>query len=64
MTQNELTKESLSNLFPNNFQLTHYVIKIVQQEIEGGNHDPNITYILNEVRKQAPYKENCEQEKK
>lgn len=63
MAYNELTKESFTDLFLDNFQLTHYAIKIVQQQIQGGNHDLNVMQILNEIRKHPPPKIGVEQEK-
>ena len=63
MGQHELTKEAFTDLFSDNFQLTHYAIKIVQKQIQGGNHNLNIAQVLNDIRKHPPSDLNPEQEK-
>ena len=39
MAHDELTKESYTSLFKDNFELTHYAIEVAQKQIQGGNED-------------------------
>lgn len=57
MANEELTKESYTSLFDDNFELTHYAINIAQRQIKGGNEDLNVTQLLKEIRKNPPKKE-------
>ena len=54
MAQDELTKESYTKLFPDNFRLTHYAIHVAQKQIQGGNEDLNVTQLLKEIRRHPP----------
>ncbi|QVL57229.1 MAG: hypothetical protein KFB93_07565 [Simkaniaceae bacterium] len=54
MAHDELTKESYTCLFKDNFQLTHYAIAIAQKQIQSGNEDLNVTQLLKEIRKNPP----------
>lgn len=54
MAHDELTKESYTNLFPDNFQLTDYAITVARKQIQGGNEDLNVTQLLKEIRKNPP----------
>ncbi|MCB1109514.1 MAG: hypothetical protein KDK64_00895 [Chlamydiia bacterium] len=54
MAQDELTKESYTKLFPDNFKLTHYAIRIAQKQIQSGNEELNVTHLLKEIRKHPP----------
>ncbi|MCB1106515.1 MAG: hypothetical protein KDK76_00290 [Chlamydiia bacterium] len=56
MARDELTKESYTTLFPDNFQLTHYAIQVAQKQIQSGNEDLNVTQMLKEIRKNPPEK--------
>ena len=60
MAQDELTKESYTSLFPDNFQLTHYAINIAQKQIQSGNEDLNASQVLREIRKNPPSFEEFE----
>lgn len=51
MGHDELTKEQYALLFPDNFQLTHYAIKVAQEQIKNGNENLNVTQLLKEIRK-------------
>jgi len=62
MAQDELTKESYTVLFSDNFQLTHYAIDVAQRQIQSGNEDLNVTQMLKEIRKNPPQKEEEEEE--
>ena len=54
MASDELTKESYTSLFRDNFELTHYAIKVAQKQIQSGNEDLNVTQLLKEIRKHPP----------
>lgn len=56
MIKDELTKESYSTLFPDNFQLTQYAIEVARKQIQNGNEDLNVTKMLKEIRKNPPKK--------
>ncbi|MCB1116105.1 MAG: hypothetical protein KDK71_06510 [Chlamydiia bacterium] len=58
MAHDELTKESYTSLFDDNFELTHYAIKIAQKQIQSGNEDLNVTQLLREIRKNPPKKDS------
>lgn len=60
MAHDELTKESYTSLFNDNFQLTHYAIDIAQKQIQSGNEDLNVTQLLKEIRKNPPKAEEEE----
>lgn len=62
MAQDELTKESYTSLFSDNFQLTHYAIDVAQKQIQSGNEDLNVTQMLKEIRKNPPKREEVEEE--
>ncbi|MCB1084511.1 MAG: hypothetical protein KDK60_00230 [Chlamydiia bacterium] len=62
MAHDELTKESYTSLFDDNFQLTHYAIRIAQNQINGGNEDLNVTQMLKEIRKHPPKPEELAEE--
>lgn len=62
MAQDELTKESYTTLFPDNFQLTHHAINVAQKQINSGNEDLNITHMLKEIRKNPPKQEETPEE--
>lgn len=57
MANDELTKESYTSLFNDNFELTHYAIAIAQQQIKSGNEDLNVSQLLKEIRKKPPKKQ-------
>jgi hypothetical protein len=57
MANDELTKESYTSLFDDNFELTHYAINVAQKQIQGGNEDLNITQLLKEIRRNFPKKQ-------
>lgn len=59
MANEELTKESYTCLFDDNFELTHHAIDIAQHQIQSGNEDLNVTQLLKEIRKNPPKKENA-----
>ena len=52
MVRGELTNEGFSSLFPDTFQLTRYVIRLAQEEIQSGNEELSIVELLGRVRKQ------------
>ena len=54
MAHDELTKESYTKLFPDNFKLTLHAISVAQKQIEGGNEDLNVSQLLREIRKNPP----------
>lgn len=54
MARDELTKESYTALFKDNFELTHYAIQLAQKQIKSGNEDLNVTQLLKEIRKNPP----------
>ena len=54
MAHDELTKESYTSLFKDNFELTHYAIEVAQKQIQSGNEDLNVTQLLKEIRKHPP----------
>lgn len=54
MAHDELTKESYTTLFKDNFELTHYAIEVAQKQIQSGNEDLNVTQLLKEIRKHPP----------
>ncbi|MDN3509139.1 MAG: hypothetical protein P0S93_03885 [Candidatus Neptunochlamydia sp.] len=54
MAHDELTKESYTTLFKDNFALTHYAIEVAQKQIQNGNEDLNVTQLLKEIRKHLP----------
>ncbi len=56
MTRDELTKESYTTLFHDNFELTHYAIEVARKQIEQGNDELNVTQMLKEIRKHPPQK--------
>jgi len=60
MTQRPLTQEALKDIFPDNFQLTHYAIRIAQQHIQSGNENLNINQMLREICKHPPDKDMIE----
>jgi len=62
MAQDELTKESYTALFSDNFQLTRYAIDVAQRQIQSGNEDLNVTQMLKEIRKNPPKQEQVEEE--
>ena len=62
MAQDELTKESYTSLFSDNFKLTHYAINVAQRQIQSGNEDLNVTQMLKEIRKNPPQKEEEEEQ--
>lgn len=62
MAQDELTKESYTSLFPDNFQLTHYAIDVAQKQINQGNEDLNVTQLLREIRRNPPKVEELNKE--
>ncbi len=53
MSKNSLTKEAISRLFPDNFQLAAHAIHIAQDQIHAGNEELNVTDLLEHIRKQA-----------
>ena len=59
MAHDELTKESYTSLFDDNFELTHYAIEIAQKQIQSGNEDLNVTQLLREIRKNPPKKDGA-----
>ncbi|MEM8727415.1 MAG: hypothetical protein AAGE99_01685 [Chlamydiota bacterium] len=54
MAHDELTKESYTALFKDNFELTHYAIERARKQIRNGNEDLNVTQLLKEIRKHPP----------
>lgn len=62
MAHDELTKESYTTLFKDNFQLTHYAIDIARRQIQSGNEELNVTQLLKEIRKNPPKIEEEEAE--
>lgn len=60
MAQDELTKESYTTLFPDNFKLTHYAIHVAKKQIHSGNEDLNVSQLLREIRKHPPSQEELE----
>lgn len=57
MANDELTKESYTSLFDDNFELTHYAINAAQKQIQGGNEDLNVTQLLKDIRRNLPKKQ-------
>ncbi|MCY3975268.1 MAG: hypothetical protein OXF02_07000 [Simkaniaceae bacterium] len=45
-----LTKESLRDLFSDNFEMTNYAIKLAREQILSGNDELRIADILHEMR--------------
>ncbi|MBF5059493.1 hypothetical protein [Candidatus Neptunochlamydia vexilliferae] len=60
MMRDELTKESYTSLFDDNFELTHHAIEVARKQIEQGNEELNVTQMLKEIRKHPPQKEEKE----
>ena len=52
MAHDELTKESYTARFPDNFQLAHHAIHVAQTQIQGGNEDLNVTAMLKDICKE------------
>jgi len=60
MAYDELTKESYTCFFKNNFELAHYAIKKAQEYIRDGGEDLNVSQLLKEIRKSPPKIEDQE----
>lgn len=56
MAKDALTKEAITRLFPDNFQLTTFAIKNAQQQIQSGNDELNVTDLLEQIRKKEEKK--------
>ena len=63
MAKDSLTKESITNLFPDNFQLANHAIRVAQQQIQSGNEELNVTDLLEQIRKKEIKKRRKAQEK-